>query len=59
MNNGISGGVGMAAAEEKAQVHSDEDSVEHLSRGVWSLESVKIRPPATSGSVSLTASEGR
>lgn len=49
----------MAAAEEKAQVHSDEDSMEHLSRGVWSSESVKIRPPATSGSVPLTASEGR
>lgn len=41
----------MAAAGEKAQVHSDGDSVEHLSRGVWSLESVKIPPPATSGSV--------
>lgn len=49
----------MEAAEEKAQVHSDEDSMEHLNRGVWSLESVKIRPPATSGSVPLTANEGR
>lgn len=51
MNNGISGGVGMAAAEEKAQVYGDEDSIEHLSRGVWSLEGVKIPPSATSGSV--------
>lgn len=41
MDNGISAGVGMAAAEDKAQVHSKEDSIEPLNRGVWSLECQK------------------
>lgn len=39
----------MAAVGGKAQVRSNCNSIEHLSRGVWSLESIKILPPATSG----------